>query len=291
MQRPDQSDSPNRDQIDYWNSEAAKKWVAFEETIDQVFGPVTRRLLERAAPKAGERVLEVGCGGGVTTMAIARRVGAEGGVLGIDVSEPLLARAKARREAERLEQIDYLLADAQTHAFEAERFDLLASRFGVMFFADPVAAFANMARALRPGGRLAFACWPEMAMNPWFSVPRAVAIKRLGEPTPQPPRAPGPMAFADQDYLLSILTDAGFVDCRAEVEEIGLFHPGTVEEVAFFASNLGPSARIVREFNGTPDDVREIAGEVTEAFRQYVTDEGVSVPTFLTFASAVKASA
>ncbi len=125
----DHSEAPNRDQIDYWNSPTAKKWVAFEESIDQVFGSVSRRLLERAVPRPGEAVLDVGCGGGATTMAIARQVGEQGRVLGIDVSEALLTRAEERRVAAGLGQIDYLLADAQTHGFEPERFDLAGLPF------------------------------------------------------------------------------------------------------------------------------------------------------------------
>ncbi len=126
-------------------------------------------------------------------------------------------------------------------------------------------------------------------MNPWFLVPRNAAAKRLGQPTPTPPRAPGPLAFAEPDYVLGILRDAGLSDCRVEVEELRLVHPGSVEEVAFFASSIGPSARIVREFEGTQEDVREIAREVTDAFRQYATDDGVSIPANFNFVDAAKA--
>jgi len=278
----------NRDQADYWNSASGKKWILFQETLDTVFHAVNDRLLSRADPKPGEKVLDVGCGTGATTRDFAAKVGPGGLAFGIDISQQLLDRAEERRAADQTDHVNYLLADAQTHSFTQNDFDLLTSRFGVMFFADPVAAFANLMSALRPGGRLSFASWSAMAENPWFKIPRNAAVALLGEPPPKPSTAPGPLAFADKDYVLDILRKAGFSDCTAEVEQVTFFFPGGVDEVASLASNIGPAARILKEFDGSPADVAEIGRRVADAFQPYAVDDGVRIPASLNFFDAVR---
>jgi SAM-dependent methyltransferase len=278
----------NADQAAYWNSASAGKWVTFQSGIDATFAPINERLIERCKLNAGERVLDIGCGAGAISLDLAISVGPQGSVVGIDVSEQLLDLADRRRIEERIEHINYLLSDAQTYLFDVDFFDLLTSRFGVMFFDDPVAAFQNLARALRSGGRLVFVSWAEIAANPWFGAPRDAAVARLGRPKPASPTAPGPLAFADIGYVLDILECAGFDDCRGTTEAVDLFNPGSVREVAHLASNIGPSARIVREFDGSDADVMAIAEGVEEAFQQYAVDGGVRIPVSLNFFSAGK---
>lgn len=289
MSNTDQLGEANADQISFWNSEPGKKWILFQESLDTVFQSVNDRLLERANPLPGERVLDIGCGTGATTMEFASKVGPTGSTVGIDVSRQLLDHAEERRNGGQFDHIEYLLVDAQTHVFDPDGFDLLTSRFGVMFFGDPIAAFRNLAVALRPGGRLSVVSWAAMVGNPWFEAPRDAAVSQLGKPAPTPPTVPGPLAFAEVDYVLKILRQAGFSNCSADTEQVNLFHPGSVEDVAYLASNIGPSARIVKEFNGSPEDVAEIGRGVAEAFQQYAVDGGVRIPAFLNFFKAVKA--
>ncbi len=284
------SAAANADQAEYWNSAPGRKWIVFQENIDTVFQAVNDRLIQRAGPGPGEKVLDVGCGTGATTMDFAAQVGPGGSVAGIDISRPLLDRANERKIQNRIGHIEYLLVDAQTHAFEPGGFDLLTSRFGVMFFNDPVAAFANLAVALRAKGRVCFVSWAAMAGNPWFEAPRDAAVARLGKPSPTPPGAPGPLGFAEVDYVLDILKKAGYSNCSASVEEVDMLHPGSVEEVALLASNIGPSARIVREFDGGPEDVAAIGASVAKEFRQYAVDGGMRIPARLNFFDAVKPS-
>src|SRR5436190_14393138 len=149
----------NADQIAYWNGPAGQRWADRQAAQDILLGPVADLLIDRAKPVAGERVIDVGCGSGVTTIAFARKVAPSGHALGIDISAPMLARARASAPKEL--PVDFVQADATVHPFDPESFDLLASRFGVMFFADPVASFTNLRKAMRPSGRLAFACWRE----------------------------------------------------------------------------------------------------------------------------------
>jgi SAM-dependent methyltransferase len=279
----------NAGQLDYWNSDPGRKWITFEDGLDATFQAVSDRLFERAQPAIGERVLDIGCGTGATTMTLASFVGKNGHVVGIDISEPLLARAGERKSKSQTEQVYYQLADAQTYAFEPDSFDLMTSRFGVMFFDDPVAAFSNLGSALREGGRISFVSWAPMAGNPWFEVPRDAAVARMGKPSPASPRAPGPLAFADRDYVLEILQDAGFSDCAAEAETVHMLYPGAIEDVAYLASNIGPAVRIVREFGGDANDLTEIGKETMRSFEQYVVEDGVRIPAILNFFDAVKA--
>lgn len=279
---------PNTDQSEYWNTAPGKQWIRFEDELDGIFTSVTHRLLEHARPSPGERVLDVGCGTGANSMAFARAVGPEGSVLGIDISQQLLGRAEQRWRDAGLNQASHLLADAQTHRFAPASFDLLASRFGVMFFDDPVGAFTNMVESLRHGGRLSFVAWAPIPQNPWFEVPRDAAVKQLGTPAPSPPNAPGPLAFQDTDYVIQILREAGLRNCEASVEEVQLFHPGSLQDVAFLASNLGPSFRIMKEFNGTEDDLAVITAQTAAAFEQYADSDGFRIPATLNFYNAVR---
>jgi SAM-dependent methyltransferase len=281
-------EGPNAAQAEYWTSAAGPSWALFQNDLDVMHEGVSARLIETAAPVAGETVLDIGCGAGATSMALATAVGPGGSVLGIDISSTLLDRAEQRRKEAGLENVQYVLTDAQTHPFAPDGFDLVISRFGVMFFADPVAAFQNLLAALRPGARLAFASWAEAGANPWFTLPKDVAARVLGEPAPTPPRAAGPLAFAETDYVLGILQQAGFSDCAFERTPIGLFHPGGVEAVMRLVPVVGPVARIVREFDGSADDVEKIMREVAVTMRQYETDGGVRIPATINIFTASK---
>lgn len=155
-----------------------------------------------------------------------------------------------------------------------------------MFFDDPVAAFANMGRALRRAGRMHMVCWSGAQENPWFSLPRQVAVARLGAPEPDDPRAPGPMAFAEMGYVTDILDSAGLADVSAREVAVDLTPSGTVEEVARFAAHVGPAARILKEKGGTEADVAAIVGKLADEMQVFATPEGVRVPAKLTVYAA-----
>ena len=202
------ADDANTEQREYWNEQAGPTWVRNQERLDAQIQPWGELALNALAAAPGEAVLDVGCGCGATSLALAAQVGPEGRVVGLDLSGPMLARARERAAAEGRANVSFLQADAQTHAFAPE-FDALFSRFGVMFFDDPPAAFANLAGALRPGGRLSFACWQGREQNGWVSIPMAALIGEVELPPPPAPDAPGPFALGDPDRLRALLEGAG----------------------------------------------------------------------------------
>ncbi len=240
---------PNAQQIEYWNQQSASKWVALESLLDQQLGPLGLATLERAKPAAGERVLDIGCGCGQSSLQIAERVAPGGSVLGVDVATAMLERARERAGELGLTHVRFENADAQTFAFEPDSFDLAFSRFGVMFFADPVAAFANLRTALSPDGRLSFLCWQELGRNPWMRVPLMAAAQHVPLPEPPAPGAPGPFSLADSAGLHEILEAAGWHSVACEPLEGVLSLGGRLdlERAVDFALRIGPVGAAVRE--------------------------------------------
>ena len=236
----------NADQIVYWNSAAGQRWADLQGRIDAVFAPLTAAALDFAAPRQGAAVVDVGCGAGATILELAGHVGSSGRIVGIDVSEPMLAVAAGRVASQGIAHASVLLADAATHPFERGTFDLAFSRFGVMFFADPVAAFTNIRTALVAGGRLAFACWQPLAANPWFTVPVGALKPLLPPAPPADPWAPGPFAFADPDRVRGILTAAGFEDVGIERHATSM-RLGDLAAAVDFVTQIGPAARLLGE--------------------------------------------
>jgi SAM-dependent methyltransferase len=268
----------NMAQHEYWNTVAGPRWVGLGGLVEQRVGAVNDLLLARSGVKAGESVLEIGCGTGASTVPLARAVGTHGRIVGVDISEPMLAGASKRVMESGLGNIQLLQADAQVHRFEAGRFDLITSRFGVMFFVDPVAAFANILPAARPGGRLCFVCWAPLEENEHWLIPYKVALRHLGPPAPSDARAPGPLAFSDPGYVRSILETAGFADVVIDRETPVIFG-STPEAEAEYACAMGPPARLIDE-KKPGEAVREtIRQEMVEAFAAYAQGKEMRLPS------------
>jgi SAM-dependent methyltransferase len=265
----------NADQAQYWNSESGRRWIAHQEALDQRFVPLTEMLMARAGVRSGACVIDVGCGTGATTARLAAAVGAHGSVLAVDISEPLVATARRRCLEGGHAHVRLIRGDAQTHRFERGCHDLVVSRFGVMFFDDPVGAFRNLAGALRPRGRLAFACWAPLEANPWLALPLEVGVERLGPPEPQPPRAPGPLALSEPDYIDEILGAAGFADVLIERTETLLPGAPSAREEAELAGQVGLLARLLREREADEATRADLIGELTRRFAPYLTADGV----------------
>jgi SAM-dependent methyltransferase len=273
-----ESAGPNAEQIEYWNALAGRTWVTFQPFIDLQLNPLGQRVMERLAIAARERVLDVGCGCGCCSLELAHRVGPAGTVTGVDLSTVMLERAREAARAAGLTNVHFENADAQTHGFSSASFDVLFSRFGVMFFRDPVAAFTNLHGALRPGGRLGFVTWQGLQRNVWMHVPLHAALPHL-PPQPAPdPAAPGPFAFADPDRMRNILTRAGFAALQIEPlhETLSIGGSQSLDQTVAILLRIGPLGRALGE---ATDEVRaRVAGSVRQAVAPFLTPDGVRMP-------------
>src|SRR5581483_10322805 len=229
----------NVEQAANWDGPDGEYWVAHQARFDRSIQPHHARLMAAAAIAPGERVLDIGCGNGLTSRDAARAAGPEGSVLGADLSGPMLARAEVLAKDEGLANIRYEQADAQVHPFEPGAFDVVISRFGVMFFADPVAAFTNLARAVRPGGRLAMAVWAALADNEWITALRAALAVGRDLPVP-PPGVPSPFGLADTAFATDVLTRAGFTDAAFERSEAAFMVGADADDAYGFVAGLQP---------------------------------------------------
>jgi SAM-dependent methyltransferase len=214
------SPSNNATQSDYWTRAGARRWIDNQDILDQLLRPVSARLMAAARAETGECVIDVGCGCGATTIDFGARVAPGGEVLGLDISAPMLERARERAPANL--PLRFALGDAATHKLTPCWADLVVSRFGVMFFSDPARAFANLRHGLRPGGRLAFACWQAAKLNPWMTLPSLEASKHA-PPLPEVgPEDRGPFSFADEKRVRRVLREAGYDGIALKPHEFDL---------------------------------------------------------------------
>lgn len=256
----------SQDMAAYWDR-AGKVWVEQQGLLDRIYQPIARAVVEAADLRNGEAVLDVGCGSGATTFEAAWRVGPTGRAVGVDISPALVELARRRAGEDGLEGAEFLLADAQSHAFQAT-FDAIVSRFGVMFFPDPVAAFANLRKALKPGGRLAFACWRGPEDNAMAVVPLTAAAPFLPEAPGFQKDAPGRFGFADPGRVRAILAASGWRD--VVIDPLDDPTPVCADELLTMSLRVGPLNPIL---SGQDETVREAVREaVTRALEPYVKD-------------------
>lgn len=278
----------NQEQIRYWNEESGPKWVRLQQQLDTQLAPLGLAIMQRAGVKPGEQVLDVGCGCGQTSLELAGRVGPHGAVVGLDISQPMLTRAQERQQERAITNLEFIRADAQTYVFEGDRFDLIFSRFGVMFFDDPIAAFRNLRTALRADGRLCFMCWQELAKNDWARVPLIAALQHVPPPPPPLPHAPGPFALADPDRVRHLLTAAGFTEVSLETHQTALSVGGatTVDEATEFTLEIGPVGTLLR--TAEAETRTRVAHAIRDALMPYAGKDGVRLPgtTWIVFARA-----
>ena len=266
----------NATQIEFWSGETGQNWVSHDALMEAMLQPLGEAVMDSLSLKPGEHVLDIGCGCGHTSLSLADRVGAEGSVTGIDISAPMLAVASqlAAEHTTGHNSVQFLEADAQTHRFTPEVYDAAFSRFGVMFFEDPVAAFTNIRASLRPSGRLAFCCWQPRAVNPFMTVPAMAALELLPAPPEIPPRTPGPFAFEEADYVAEILAEAGFEHVAVTpLRQPLTFGRGmSLEDIVERLVEIGPIAQMVRE---APEDLQQpVRDKVVDAVAPFYQTGG-----------------
>ena len=279
--------SGNRDQRAFWSDEAGPLWVAQRAALDIALASVLGGTLARAALEPGHSVLDIGCGAGASTLAAAHAVGATGHVTGIDISSTLLDAARA--QASCLTNIAFLEADAQTHPFAPESADVILSRFGVMFFDDSVAAFKNIATALRANGRFVFSAWGAIADNPFFTLPAQVARQMLGPVPKSDPDGPGPFALRDGARISHILQDAGL---RAHIEtvQVPLTMPQGAAAMAEIMCHIGPANKALGHYGADDGQQRNLKEGLTQALAPFEHDSGITLPASINYVTACKPS-
>ncbi len=266
---------PNADQIQFWNGEGGEKFVRYQNALDLMLKPFGDEAMRRAGVKAGEAVLDIGCGCGDTSIDLAMAVGVTGEVVGVDISEPMLARAEYMAGQSELTNVFFELADVEVGPLHSDSFDLAFSRFGVMFFRNPVTAFRNVHTALRDGGRLAFACWQALPKNQWVSIQMQAVLPLVPPPPPVGPEDPGPFSFADAARVRGILSQAGFTEIAVEPfdTEVALGGMLVLDDAVDFSLEIGPATALLKD---APDDVRAKARDTVRAALQvHQTKRGV----------------
>jgi ubiquinone/menaquinone biosynthesis C-methylase UbiE len=259
------------EQAAYWNGPGGKMWLGAYDRIQRGIEGFSEIVLRAANARAGERVLDVGCGTGGTTAELARAVGPEGSVLGVDISETLVGAARAKK----LPNATFEVGDAATYAFEARSFDLVFSRFGVMFFADPVLAFRNLKRAMKTDGRLIFLCWRTPQENPWAAVPMRAAQPFLPPMERPGPEDPGQYSFGDRARVERILRDADFGEAEMKSVDLMLNQGPDIPSVLERIGDFGPLARAFKDV--APEQVAQAKQAIGEALKPYATPEGVKL--------------
>ncbi|MGW5361796.1 class I SAM-dependent methyltransferase [Actinopolymorpha pittospori] len=262
----------NTHQAEAWNGYEGEHWAAHQDRWDAVNVDLTRHLFAGAAVGERDRVLDIGCGNGQSTRLAARRA-VDGHAVGVDLSGPMLGRARATAAQEHLTNVWFEQGDAQVHPFETGAFDLAISRAGIMFFGDPVAAFTNIGRALRAGGRFVFVCPRDVHLQEWFVAPMTALLGRT--PGPAVPGEPGMFSLADRAHLDDVLLRAGFETVTAAEVDVEMAYGRAAEDAADFFLGMGPARFSLSQTDRAAADLRDT---VVEALRAYETVEGVRMP-------------
>jgi SAM-dependent methyltransferase len=266
----DPSQDRRSDQAALWNSSAGCAWVDAQDVLDRMYKPFEDLLADTVTAGPAQTVLDVGCGAGGTTLAIARRLGARGRAVGVDISEPMIAAARGRAEREH-SAARFICADAASYAFDAASVDLIVSRFGVMFFDDPVRAFSNLRRAATDVARLRIVAWRGEADNPFMTAAERAAAPLLPNLRPRQPDAPGQFGFANRDRVSAILDESGWRDIDIRPIDIACNFPE--RELIRYLTRLGPVGRAL----DNADDVTraQVIDTVRPAFDPFVDGDTV----------------
>ena len=273
--------APNNDQAEYWNEQGGRNWVHYIERLEAMLTNLSARLLGAVDAQSGEHLLDIGCGGGTTSAAYASAVGDQGRVMGVDISAVILEVARERFATRA--NLHFETADAGTHLFSAASFDAITSRFGVMFFPDPVSAFTNIRKSAKPHARLRFLCWRGINENPWMGATAAAAFTVIAPPEKPAPGAPGPFSFADPDHVQNILTSAGFdsVEFIPIDETLTL---GNIDDTLEWSTNMGAAAAPLAE--ASPADREAARAAMRNVLEAHDAAGGVTMPSAAWLVSA-----
>lgn len=265
----------NTDMSEYWNGEAGRNWVLFQNRINASLLHFGEEVMATTQIAKGEQVLDIGCGCGDTTFAIAKRVGPFGTVHGIDISDVLLEKTKNKTAIHYNTSFD--CADAQSHSLKPGVYNLAFSRFGVMFFNDPVMAFRNIKKSLLPGGRIAFICWQPIEANQWVNLPLQVAAKHLPLPAPSDAEEAGAFSFGEVNRVKRILSEAGFINTLVEPFNTKFNVGENLDEAVMFLTHIGPTSGAIETLDVDGVKRSRIALDLFEKLKAHKSAQGVEL--------------
>lgn len=264
---------PNAAQIEAWDGPMGTRWVAQAEHHDRMGRDFSEAVTERLAPQPGEHILEIGCGNGALALGLGTLVGPRGSVTGLDISGPMLAEARRRARLQGVTNVVFEKGDAQVCSLPPARFGAAVSRFGVMFFEDPVAAFANIGQAVKPGGRLVFCCWQELLRNDWIMIPAAAALQHVPMPDLGDPGAPGAFSMADPERLGRILSDASWSEIAIEEVVRPMRMGDLVDDTMDYLQDSEIADALMKDVDQVTADRAWAA--VKDALKPHVTAQGI----------------
>ena len=276
----------NDEQYEYWNKGIGQKWVKEDNALNERFAILTKEFFARANINKNEKVLDIGCGGGITSFEASKLVGKDGYVLGADISEILLDLAK--KNYSNIENLEFKYCDVQNYKFKKNIFSKVISRFGVMFFENPIVAFKNIYNSIQDGGSLHFVCWTNVLENEFFTAAANIIIKHLNKEFPQVTRAPGPFAFSEKKYVKQILNASGFKNIKVDkiYTSISTYDDSKKDGELLF--NIGLAGRLLAEENLSEEELSKIKNKIIEMTQKRQIDGKINYKACLNFVSSTK---
>ena len=276
----------NNEQYDYWNSGIGQKWVKEDNSLNERFAILTKEFFSRASINKNDKVLDIGCGGGITSFEASKLVGKDGHVLGADISEILLDLAK--KNFSNIENLKFKYCDVQNYNFEKNIFSKVISRFGVMIFENPIMAFRNIYNSIQDGGSFHFVCWTNVMENEFFTAAANVIIKHLNREFPEVTRAPGPFAFSEKKYVKQILKASGFKNIKVDKIYTLLSTHDDAKKDGELLFNIGLAGRLLAEENLSEEELSKIKNKIIEMTQKRQIDGKINYKACLNFVSATK---
>ena len=276
----------NDDQHEFWNKGIGQKWVKEDNSMNERFTILTREFFKRAKIEKGDKVLDIGCGGGITSFETSKILGNDGYVLGADISKILLDLAK--KNYSNIKNLEFKYCDVQNYEFEKNSFSKVISRFGVMFFENPIKAFKNINNAIQDGGSLHFVCWTNVMENEFFTAAANIIIRHLDRGFPELTRAPGPFAFSEKNYVKQILNAAGFENIKVEKVYTLISTNDSAEKDGNLLFNIGLAGRLLSEENLSEAELAKIKEKIIEMSQNRKVDGIITYKACLNFVSATK---
>ncbi len=283
------TDQANAGMAEFWNGKGGENWLSREARLEASLRPFGQQAMAAGAITAGQRILDIGFGCGDSTIELAGKVGPEGQVHGVDISLAMVDAANKKAVKMDIANVSFECADAQTKAFQLASYDLVFSRFGVMFFDDPIGAFKNIYSALKPGGRLSFICWAPRAENAWVGLPLQVVAKHLTLPAPPGLYEPGPFSLSEEAHVSGILGAAGFANITVESFQTPFVLGEDVDEALSFLMQLAPSGSAINNAEADEETRARIALDMAELLKSHANNKGVSMGAAALLVTADKA--